>query len=363
MLQRLLTLSLRLSMALWTNPPMPLVGDAGRSGDILPCVGDMASPRTEAAVSPPSTEELCSEGGANFWESRIGRGDRVFAIASASPPDIEVLVEKRLLNMALPRTEPPREAGELDRTLSGGGLLISGSMVDSRDMPGSCLFPEVEPMSETVSSWGFLRAAEATPRSGVWRNQVGSFAPNEAAIELLEVLGSGEAGSGVSRGEAAAERSGDRDAMESGRRMLPDCGRCFHERVPERPRAAALGVGFLGSVSSRVVGAGEPVRRWSESSRAVSRGAGLIVGVGVLAALSCMLRGLSAATACSDWGVDGLSGEIERARSVVAKHQRLRAGRASSRREEQQQQQGGPTHLLSALASRCGPGADPPRAS
>lgn len=136
------------------------------------------------------------------------------------------------------------------------------------------------------------------------------------------MLGSGEAGSGVSRGDAAADRSGEREAMDSGRRKLPDCGLCFHERVPERPRAAALGAGFLGSVSSRVMGAGEPVRRWSESSRAVSWGGGLIVGVGVEAALSCMLRGLSAAVACSDWGVEGLSGEIERARSVQAKHQR-----------------------------------------
>jgi len=51
-LHRLLTLSLRLSMALCTKPPMPFVGDAGRSvrsGDILPCVGDMARARAEDA--------------------------------------------------------------------------------------------------------------------------------------------------------------------------------------------------------------------------------------------------------------------------------------------------------------------------
>lgn len=84
--------------------------------------------------------------------------------------------------------------------------------------------------------------------------------------------------------------------MDSGRRMLPDCGRCFHERVPERPNAAALGAGFLGSVSSRVkgAGAGELVRRCSESSRATSCEGGGMAGVGVLAAFSWMPRGVPA---------------------------------------------------------------------
>lgn len=157
-LHLLLTLSLRLSIALCTKPPMPLVGDTGRSrsGDILPCVGDMASARAALVLSPPSTDEPGSAGGANFWESSTGRGDRVLAALSASPPDSDVFVEKRLLNMALPRAEPPREPGELDRMLSGGGLLISGSIVDSRDMPGSCLLPDIEPTSEAPSSWFFL---------------------------------------------------------------------------------------------------------------------------------------------------------------------------------------------------------------
>jgi hypothetical protein len=82
----------------------------------------------------------------------MGSGDRVFVIDSASPPEMEVLVEKRLLSIALPRAEPPRDPGELERMLSGGGLLISGSTVDSRDMPGSCLLPDIEPASEAVSS-------------------------------------------------------------------------------------------------------------------------------------------------------------------------------------------------------------------
>src|SRR3954470_23390712 len=106
-LHRLLTLSLRLSMALWTKPPMPFVGDAERSlsGDILPWVGDMAIPRAARSLSPPSTEEAGSEGRANFCDSSTGRGDRPFALGSASPPDIDVLVEKRLLMAVLPRME------------------------------------------------------------------------------------------------------------------------------------------------------------------------------------------------------------------------------------------------------------------
>lgn len=315
-LQRLETLSLRLSMALCTKPPMPLVGDAGRSrsGEIRPCVGDMA--RARAALSAASVEAACSEGGANFCDSSTGSGDLVLATASASPPDIEVLAEKRLLSMALPRADPPRDPGELERRLSGGGLLISGSTVDSRDMPGSCLLPDAEPASEVVSSWLRLYAAEPVPLSGVCLNHEGSFAPNDAAIEVREVVGSGDEGSGVLVGDVLPDLSGDREAIESGRRRLPDCGRCFHESVPERPNAAALATGRLGSVSSSVMGAGSLVSRCSESSRAWSCCAGgLMTGVGVLAAFSWTPRGVSAAERM-DCGVVGLSGEMERARSV-----------------------------------------------
>lgn len=123
----------------------------------------------------------------------------------------------------------------------------------------------------------------------------------------------------MSRGEVAADRSGDREAIESGRRKLPDCGRCFQDSVPERPKAAALVAGFLGSVSSRAVGAGELVNRCSDSSRGASCGggsmAGVSVGVGVLAAFSCNSRGVPAPERI-DCGVEGLSGDMERARSV-----------------------------------------------
>lgn len=268
MLHRFETLSLRLSMALCTKPPIPLVGDAGRSGEILPCVGDMA--RARAALSAASVEAACSEGGANFCDSSLGSGDLVFATDSVSPPDIELLAEKRLLSTALPRADPPRDPGELERKLSRGGLLISGSIVDSRDIPGSCLLPDIEPASDAVSSWLRRYAAEPAPLSGVCLNHEGSFAPNDAAIEVREVVGSGDEGSGVLVGDVVADLSGDLEAIESGRLKLPDCGLCFHERVPERPNAAALAAGFLGSMSSMVMGAGSLVRRCSESSRAWS---------------------------------------------------------------------------------------------
>jgi len=200
--------------------------------------------------------------------------------------------------------------------LSGGGLLMSGSTVDSRDMPGSCLLLDMEPVSEAVSSWFRLYAAEPTPRSGVCLNHEGSFAPNDAAIDVLDVLGSGEEGSGVLVGEVDVGLSGDLLAIDSGRRMLPDCGLCFHESVPERPNAAALVAGFFGSTSSSVVGGGELVRRCSDSSRAaVSSDGGLMTGVGVLAAFSWTARGVPVLER-SDCGVLGLSGDIERARSM-----------------------------------------------
>jgi hypothetical protein len=139
-------------------------------------------------------------------------------------------------------------------------------------------------------------------------------------MELLDMLGSGEEGSGVLEEDG---RSGERDATESGRRMLPDCGLCFHDNVPDLPKAAALVAGFLGSMSSRVnvvgsdVGGGELVSWCSVSSRAASRDGGLRGGAGVAAAFSWTALEVGVpATERGDWGVYGLSGEMERARSA-----------------------------------------------
>lgn len=177
-LHLLLTLSPRFMLALRTKLPMPLVGDAdrSRSGDILPCVGDMKGSRVAPALSPPSPVVPCSEGGANFCESSVGRGDRVAAV-SISPPEMDVAAEKRLLMAVLPRMEPPLDVGRLDGVLSVGGLASSCSFVDmvdsretveSRDMPGSCRRP-VEPLSEALSSSFFLYAAAPLPLSADWR--------------------------------------------------------------------------------------------------------------------------------------------------------------------------------------------------
>jgi hypothetical protein len=159
-----------------------------------------------------------------------------------------------LLSAALPLPELVRE-GELERKLSGGGLdgVASGSAVESRDMPGSCLFPEIGLASDALSSWFFLYAADPMPRSGVCLNHDGSFAPSDCAIWLRESGLVGEEGSGVSRGEVVEFLSGDVDTPERGLRMLPtpDCGLLCHESVPDRPNAAAFGVGFFGSTSSR----------------------------------------------------------------------------------------------------------------
>lgn len=128
---------------------------------------------------------------------------------------------------------------------------------------------------------------------------------------------------------------------DNGLRMLPDCGRCFHERVPERPRAAALVAGFGGSLSSAV----GLVNRCSESSRAEASsccGEGLMVGVsvGVLMAWSC--------TCCEEWAEERcsgvvFSGEIDLARSC---HE-------ISKWEVRNRFAGCSTHLHGALAAHC----------
>jgi hypothetical protein len=137
-------------------------------------------------------------------------------IYSPSPPDRDVFVENRLLHAALPLTELPLD-GELDLRLSGGGLEASGSAVDSRDKPGSCLLPDIEPTSLGVSSWLFLYAAEPMPLSAVCRKNEGSFERSDCAIWILFMPeSSGDVGSGVSRGDCEAVFSAP--AMESGRR-------------------------------------------------------------------------------------------------------------------------------------------------
>lgn len=92
-----------------------------------------------------------------------------------------------------------------------------------------------------------------------------------------------------------------------------------------------------------------------------------MTGVGVLAAFSCMLRGVPAAERI-DCGVEGLSGEMERARSVgkyiSTSSSRPEGGGVSlATPETGTTSRTTTTHLLVALVSRCGPESAPPQAS
>jgi hypothetical protein len=69
-LHLLLTLSERFSIALWTKPPRPLVGDGGRSirsGDIRPWEGDIANVRLLGDRSPPCDDVESDGGSSNLW--------------------------------------------------------------------------------------------------------------------------------------------------------------------------------------------------------------------------------------------------------------------------------------------------------
>lgn len=64
-LHLLLTLSERLSIALWTNPPRPLVGETGlstRSREMRPCEGDIARARTLGLDSADCVVFVSDEG-------------------------------------------------------------------------------------------------------------------------------------------------------------------------------------------------------------------------------------------------------------------------------------------------------------
>ena len=76
-----------------------------------------------------------------------------------------------------------------------------------------------------------------------------------------------------------------------------------------------------------------------------------MAGVGVLIDFSCTCCGVCTELRCGDCGVVGLSGEMERARSVLSK-----TSVESTPKETC-------THLLCALTARCDPESGPLRAS
>ena len=125
-LHLLLTLSDRFIMALCTKPPIPFVGEAGRSnlsGEIRPCEGDIAKPRVSAVES--------ILGGSNLCALDDGIGDPKFP---GRLPNTSELLE------ALPTVTLLLEGDRSE------GLSVSFSDRDaSRDIPGICTRAEFSP--------------------------------------------------------------------------------------------------------------------------------------------------------------------------------------------------------------------------
>ena len=237
-LHLLLTLSERFSIALWTNPPRPLVGDAGRSkrsGERRPCEGDIASAGAIDEFSP--IDELVLDGGSNLWLLIVGKGDPM-PPPGANDAELEYLWSNR----DSPRIEPSL-GGDVARPKSEAELArFSRSVVCSLDIPGNGLLP-INGAVFDESSWFLLNAADPTPRSCVCLNQAGSFDPKDCEIWLLDMLPSA-AGvrSAATRGEVEALFS--EANMDNGRLLGPvdprDEGRCCHERVPAREGGIAV---------------------------------------------------------------------------------------------------------------------------
>lgn len=185
----LLTLSVRFIIALWTKPPIPLVGDAGRVGEVWP-------------DEFPSLVAWISAGGPNFSASVVSNG------------------EPSLL-------EP---ACEIGRSRTGS---LSGSVEVVRDMPGSW---EREATTSTVSSsstWFLRYAAEVAPRSAVCRNQAGSLEANACEIWSREGAWLGEAASagGVFDRAAAFSAATIDNGRDLGRSGPWDGGLRCHDKV------------------------------------------------------------------------------------------------------------------------------------
>ena len=100
-LHRFETLSDRFSMALWTNPPSPLVGDDGRSGESRRWVGDGGS---------CSSDSGSGFRGSNRCALDCGSGD-----PSPVAVDTDDTLEYRLLTPLSPKVELARD-GERDRS-------------------------------------------------------------------------------------------------------------------------------------------------------------------------------------------------------------------------------------------------------
>lgn len=234
-LHLLFTLSDRFIIALCTNPPRPLVGDGGRSGDDNK-LGLLPSPTLS------DSNEVLRSNGLNTGKSRrgvLGGEDdmRDVGLAGVTSSTIDLRCSS---------------SGSVDADFRGdpGGVAFSVSfperswdVLKSLDIPGS-LIPRLVKEGAASASVSFLRyAPDPIPRSAVWRNHEGSLAPNDAAMSFLE-------NSSVLLG-----RSRPGEALESGRDTI-DCGRdlidptpledglCCQDKVPLLDNAVTFGGGL-----------------------------------------------------------------------------------------------------------------------
>lgn len=265
-LQRLVWLSERFIKALWTKPPIPLVGDDGRSLVLVRRAWDAdivgVRPRVGGSLVSVVTEDLVD---------CVRKGRSLLAF----PSEIEGVPEDLALHARSSRIEPNLD-GVSDETLSGAGLVVRSSFRGlSFDIPGNPLRAAKTSSPPLVSSLLFLNAALPTPLSAVCLKYVGSRAPRDAAICSREGCGSSTETSRVCLGAAMdmgllfgaialnrsrgacgssveVSREGDGAAIDMG--LLPrGVGLCCHFMVFEREGIAALGEGFAASCDASSV--------------------------------------------------------------------------------------------------------------
>ncbi len=139
------TLSDRFIMALWTKPPIPLVGEMGLVGDERP------EPSTEPRrPSGASSSGAFSVGGSSLGVEDMGGG------------------------------EARRRSADFSGSMALGASLASVGA--GRSIPGSAVFTEDMSRVSESSTWFLRYAAEPRPLSAVCLNHEGSFEPSAWAI-------------------------------------------------------------------------------------------------------------------------------------------------------------------------------------
>lgn len=169
-------LSERFIMALCTKPPIPFVGEAGRSLAELrrACEDDIVGVR-------PSVVLVCSVSALDaVSDTEVGGFEK--SLLRLLWSESEVVVDILLLQAPLSLPESSL-VGSSEVTLSGAGLMsLVGSIEPSLDMPGRPLRPPTTLSEPFESSLLRLYAALPMPRSAVCLKNDGSLAPRDAAI-------------------------------------------------------------------------------------------------------------------------------------------------------------------------------------